>query len=204
MSLESFNMQTLIHVGVELVVVGGLAFWANRRIVGVENSVADLAKRIIALEGVIEKQQQFMLQQDALLRQMLGMVEPQAESRVSNRQPQPEQRRQSPPVSQPLQYQTSPHIPSPQQSFESRPNIPQPNPNPNPRQPSESRQEPVQEDPDIPSHVLDDIINKELGISTEMEIHMTEPIKTPIKKKKTKIVAAHKKKSKKDIVNAEL
>lgn len=196
MSLESFNMQTLIHVGIELVVVGGLAFWANRRIVGVENSVADLAKRIVALEGVIEKQQQFMMQQDALIRQMLGMVEPQGPSS----RPPTEQRRQSPPISQPSQYQNTPRIPSSQQSFEPHPNIPQANSNP--PQSSESLQ--IHEDPDIPSHVLDDIINKELGISTEMEIQMTEPVKIPIKKKKTKIVAAHKKKSKKDIVNAEL
>ncbi len=51
----NLDTQTLIHVGTELVVVGGIAFWLNKRI-GADAKYDDLLKRLSAYEEIIEKQ----------------------------------------------------------------------------------------------------------------------------------------------------
>ncbi len=72
----NLDTQTLIHVGTELVVVGGIAFWLNKRIGAVDAKYDDLLKRLSAYEEIIEKQNQMIARHEATFQRMFGPPNP--------------------------------------------------------------------------------------------------------------------------------
>jgi hypothetical protein len=60
------NIQTLIHVGTELVVLTGLTFWLNKRLGSVETNSNLLNERLIKCEQVIQQMQQHINRYDLL------------------------------------------------------------------------------------------------------------------------------------------
>ena len=73
---SGINNQLLIHVGVELVVIGGITFWLNKRISSADARVEEMADRIAALENVIGQQQQLLLKHEQILRSLVGAPPP--------------------------------------------------------------------------------------------------------------------------------
>ncbi len=70
--LSSVDTKTMIHVGVEMVVIGGITFWLNKRISGVQDIVDDLVKKIKSLESIIQQQEQMISRHENILRQIMG------------------------------------------------------------------------------------------------------------------------------------
>ena len=68
----NLDTQTLIHVGTELVVVGGIAFWLNKRIGAVDAKYDDILKRLVAYEEIIEKQNQMIARHEAAFQRLFG------------------------------------------------------------------------------------------------------------------------------------
>lgn len=68
----NLDTQTLIHVGTELVVVGGIAFWLNKRIGAVDAKYDELVRRLAAYEEIIEKQNQMLARHEATFQRMFG------------------------------------------------------------------------------------------------------------------------------------
>lgn len=168
MDLAGVNMQTLIHLGIEILVVGGLTFWVHRRVGGMESTVEELTKKIAALEGLVERQQQLLAQHDNILRQIIGAPIPQ----------------HTPTKSELPQHQPTPIKPE----LAQRQHIPVKSPPEPPRRPTQ----PPAPEPEVDSSVLDAILEKELGSIGEIEIETTVeeflvPKKT-IKRKKGEVV----------------
>ena len=53
------NVLTLAHVGVELVVIGGLVFWSNKRFSLIESELGILNKKVEHILNVLSSQQQY-------------------------------------------------------------------------------------------------------------------------------------------------
>src|SRR5258706_13791319 len=193
MDLANINMQTLIHVGVELVVIGGLVFLSNKRIGAVETSVEELNKKIAALEIIVDRQQQILAQQDAIFRQIIGDTSPGPRYNPNS------QHRPPLPQHSLLPQQQSPLLP--QQPGGGYP-------------PRGANEKPLQKVPipppveQISPDALDEIIEQELGKmaakksspenTQELEIETTVPKdeRKNIKRQRAELVAAPKKKLK--------
>jgi len=87
--MNSVDTKTLVHIGVEAVVIGGVVFWLNGRISGVQTGLAELQQKIQMLEGVIQQQNQLLSRHEAILRQMMGapQVDPPQDSSYRQRSP---------------------------------------------------------------------------------------------------------------------
>ena len=68
--MQSLQTQTLIHVGVELVIIGGMTFWINRK-------TGSLQRQIDELKNIIEEQQKLIVRHEQMLAHILGGVPPQ-------------------------------------------------------------------------------------------------------------------------------
>lgn len=70
--MDKLDPQTLIHVGVELVVVAGITFWLNRRISSVQGEVGQLNEKLAEFEKVIAQQAQLLHRHEQILNQIFG------------------------------------------------------------------------------------------------------------------------------------
>jgi len=70
--MQAVNTQTLVHVGVELVVIGGLTFWFQRKTSLLQGEIDELREKVAGYENVIQNQGQLLAKHDQLLRQILG------------------------------------------------------------------------------------------------------------------------------------
>lgn len=114
--MEGFDTKTLVHVGTELLVIGGLTFWFQRKTSMQQEEIENLREKIARLEEVIERH-------DQIFQSILGGRPPQFP---------PQKQSQSPPhypSPQPQYHQQNP-IPQRQTSQVSTPNHPQQTPNP--------------------------------------------------------------------------
>lgn len=64
------DMKTLIHVGIELVVMAGMAFWMNKKIGAVEAGQVALVAQMKKYEEIIAQQNSVISRHDAMLRQI--------------------------------------------------------------------------------------------------------------------------------------
>jgi hypothetical protein len=74
--LMGLDIATIAHVGVELVVVGGLVFWFNRRISAVEEKCRLLEEKVTQLEAAIMKQHGFLVEHERILQQFQPRQQP--------------------------------------------------------------------------------------------------------------------------------
>ena len=70
--MTSVDTKTLVHAGVEIVIIGGIAFWLNTRISGLQEELTVLRQKVESLEGVIQQQNQLLSRHEAILRQITG------------------------------------------------------------------------------------------------------------------------------------
>jgi hypothetical protein len=68
------DMKTLIHVGTELIVLTGLAFWMNKRIALTESKMKLMEDQLVAYGEALNKQGKLLAQHDQIFSQMLGGI----------------------------------------------------------------------------------------------------------------------------------
>lgn len=66
------DTQTLIHVGTELVVIGGLTFWLNKRISSLETIIGSLEHKLSSYENIIQQQNQLINKHEQIFRELFG------------------------------------------------------------------------------------------------------------------------------------
>jgi hypothetical protein len=91
------DMKMLIHVGVELVVMAGLAFWMNKRIGVVESGVQGCMSQMKKYEEILAQQSNVLSKHDAILRQIFGGGPPPPDPRALSPPPGPDPRAMTPP-----------------------------------------------------------------------------------------------------------
>ena len=69
--METVDTKTLIHVGVELVVIGGLTFWFQRKTSLLHEEIDDLRGKLSKLEDIINQQGKMLNQHEQFI-QMIG------------------------------------------------------------------------------------------------------------------------------------
>lgn len=74
MSNMELDMKTLIHVGTELIVLTGLAFWMNKRIALTESKMKLMEEQLAAYGEALNKQGKLLAQHDQIFSQMLGGI----------------------------------------------------------------------------------------------------------------------------------
>ena len=72
MSSSVIDTRFLIHVGTELIVIGGLTFWLNRKINGVSEQVTILQNKLTKYEEIIERQNQLLMRHEQAIRAIFG------------------------------------------------------------------------------------------------------------------------------------
>lgn len=70
--MEFVDQKTLIHAGIEFVVIGGVTFWLNRRISNIHEEVIELRKKVDSYEHIIQQQNQLLSRHETMLRQIFG------------------------------------------------------------------------------------------------------------------------------------
>ena len=70
--IKNMDKTTLIHMGVELAVVGGISFWLNRKINGLNDKVNEMAEQLGHYEAIIAKQNEIIAKHDAVLSSIMG------------------------------------------------------------------------------------------------------------------------------------
>ena len=129
--MSAINTQTLIHVGVELVVVAGITFWLNKKISDANIKSAQQADQISQLKAALEQQNQLLMRHEAIFQQMFGSEQgppenTQMQPHVSP--PQSQSQSQIPPSQEipPPQSQPQPQVPPSQSKFQGQPVSPAP------------------------------------------------------------------------------
>ncbi len=89
--LSSVDTKTMIHVGVEIVVIGGITFYLNKRISGVQEEIGLLREKVESLETIIQQQNQMISQHENILRQIMGASQGPTQQRPPQQRP-PQQR----------------------------------------------------------------------------------------------------------------
>lgn len=98
--MENLDKATLIHLGAELVVVGGLTFWFQRKTSALQGEIDNLNEKLGKCHEIIQQQSQIIQQHDQILRQILGGGAPQSlpsRAPVAPRTSEPQPSRQAPP-----------------------------------------------------------------------------------------------------------
>ena len=70
--MQAVNTQTLVHVGVELVVISGVTFWVHRKTSLLQEEINDLRDKVAKADDLIERQGQLLARHDQIIRQMLN------------------------------------------------------------------------------------------------------------------------------------
>lgn len=89
--MESVDTKTLVHVGVELVVVGGLTFWFQRKTALQQEEIDRLKEHLAKAEEVINRQGELLAKHDHIIGQLIG-------GKPHSSLPQPSQVRSRPPT----------------------------------------------------------------------------------------------------------
>lgn len=212
------STQTLIHLGVEFVVLGGFAFWVHKRMAPVETTVEELNKKVAALENVIDKQYQILVQHEAIFRQLVNggqldlsqvpTLPPQARSPPPQQGPHPGHPISGPrpghPQGHPLAPPSQPHplgqggAPQQQSPPQGRrqPLAPTQQGPPLPRGttpltgPGQRPPPPPAEDPEVPIDVLDEILDAELSKMAPEEPLAGQVAETPKKTRSKRPIVA--------------
>lgn len=71
--MGDMDTKTMIHIGTEILLIGGLGFWMKKRADTLDAQVEELTKKLAAYEDIIAQQQQLLARHDAMLRQIFGI-----------------------------------------------------------------------------------------------------------------------------------
>ncbi len=147
--MDNIKTQTLIHVATELIVVGGLTVWFNKRISLLQEEIIALQEKNSRCESILEQQGQLLAKHEQIFRHLLGeSSSPIPSSKIPPR----------PPLRGPLLGGGGPlpnRNPQPTNPYPINPKIPQP------RIPVPKQEQII---PDISSDKLDELLKSELEV----------------------------------------
>jgi len=66
--MATLDTQTLLHIGIEFVVIGGLTYWQHKNISAVRDEVAELKEKLAKMEEIIASQGQLLMQHEQFFR----------------------------------------------------------------------------------------------------------------------------------------
>lgn len=87
MSMSNIDTSTLIHVGVELVVVGGLAFWVHRKTSNLQDKLTELNEKVNRYEDILKRQGELIAAHENALRQIFSVLQLHEEEPVNHSRP---------------------------------------------------------------------------------------------------------------------
>jgi len=70
--MNSIDNKTLIHIGAEFVIIGGVTFWLNKRIGDLQTHVLELRKEVETYKNIISQQSQLLSRHEEILRHFFG------------------------------------------------------------------------------------------------------------------------------------
>lgn len=68
------NNALLIHIGVEIVLLGGITFWFNKRTSSLEEQIGVLTEKLAKHEELITKQGEIITQHENMLRELYAII----------------------------------------------------------------------------------------------------------------------------------
>lgn len=150
------NNALLIHIGVEIVVLGGITFWFNKRTSSLEEQIVVLTDKLTKHEELIIKQGEIITQHENMMREMYAIIHGGSPQRSS--------------VAQPLQR--GPPRVAPQPKRNTSPNQPsQPTPRSNIPKTFKNVEKQVEE---VDENELDDLMAEELAELNRQDIEGAE------------------------------
>ncbi len=214
--MEGIDTKTMIHIGTELLLIGGLGFWMKKRVDASDAKIEELEKKLSAYEDIISQQQNLLTRHEEMLRKVFGMppLQQQPQGGAPPQGPQGPQQgapgpQGTPPQSGASQGTPSPSPPQPQTPAKPAPSgksAPAPKAKAKSSPPPEKKEE-VPEEKDISPEDLDKILRDELAQTQSIEIDTADPEdskpnseqqdqdQTEPLKPKRKVVAVRKKKT---------
>jgi hypothetical protein len=172
--MADMDSKTMIHIGTEILLIGGLGFWMKKRVDTLDSQVEELSKKLAAYENIITQQQQLLARHDSLLRQAFGVPD---QKYLSG--PERDVKNNPSNVSKnPETLATAPLLVATPKSL-----------------PKEAPESSKQEEMDITPDELDKILQAELSQPSDIEIETLESVEKQPLKRKTKVVSSRKKKS---------
>lgn len=142
-------MKTLIHMGIELIVIGGITYWLNRKINGAEVRITEQQAQIAALQEVVKKQGETIAKHNELLQRIVDFIESGglAHQQAAPQQTRPQQMRAAVPKVQPRPVAKAVQTPPQRMTLPA---------------PSVMTAPPVIEQPDVAPEQLDQLLEQEL------------------------------------------
>jgi hypothetical protein len=144
---SAFDMKTLIHVGVEVLVVGAITFWFQKKSSSQQAEIEELRGKVEKMEEVLEAQNRLLMEHRNIFSNILG-----------GRPPPPLQNNSQP---------RSPSQPPPSNAPRARPPDTTPNKKvpprpPTPEEPSEEEEEIEEEEEEEEEVDMDELLKEEL------------------------------------------
>lgn len=183
MSSTNLSTHTLIHASIELLALGGMAFWMRNRTNAIDTTIEELNKKIAILESALDKQQQILLHHEGAIRHLMGEgLGPGQERAQLKPPPRPFKIPSQPQSNPPENLQSSVRSHDAERSFQATNTIP---PGPPPVQPQSPTPQNLRrevnkppEEPEISAEILDKILDAELEkinqpLHKELEIETT-------------------------------
>lgn len=155
--MQNMSTQTMIHMGVELVVAGGIIFWTQKKVSGLTAENLILKGEIEELKEAMGRQAEMLQQHNLILRQIVGPSPPQQQSSSRNEG----QRLRS----QPPQQSSSPRTVrrSPPRSPQQYSQVTEPKTRQLPKEAEISPDDNEDGESEVPSEDLDELIKAELS-----------------------------------------
>lgn len=92
--IAKVDTATLIHIGVELIVVAGLAFWVHKKTNNLQDQITALNEKINSYEEHLKRQGELLAQHENVLRQLFSNQN--TNTQQVHRNPKPRQRTSNP------------------------------------------------------------------------------------------------------------
>ena len=73
-AVSNIDTSTLVHLGVEIVVVGGLAFWVHRKTKDLQDQITSLTESVNKYEDILKRQGELLAQHENALRQVFAAM----------------------------------------------------------------------------------------------------------------------------------
>ena len=86
--MDKIGTATLIHAGLEVVIISGVTFYLNRRISSLQERIDIMQDTISKYEAVLTQQSELLNQHENILRRMIGAPPMKPHPQLSSMSPQ--------------------------------------------------------------------------------------------------------------------
>lgn len=86
---SSLDAMKMAHIGAEIVVIGGVVFWVNRRTTDLQDQITSLSEQVNKCEDLIKRQSELLTRHENVIRQVFGQQGPSVAPRPPPAPPAP-------------------------------------------------------------------------------------------------------------------